>query len=68
MEQVYRVEGMSCGGCASSVERAIQRADAQAEVAVDLAQSQVRVKSSLPEEGVREAVEGAGFTFVGRWQ
>ena len=61
----YQVRGMSCGGCAASVTRAIQKADDSAGVDVDLASARVTVTSNLSEDAVRTAVEGAGFDFRG---
>lgn len=61
----YDVRGMSCGGCAASVTRAIQAADDTAEIEVDLGRALVIVKGSLSEDDVRHAVERAGFEFGG---
>lgn len=62
----YRVEGMTCGGCASSVTKAIQKVAPAATVQVTLEGGQVRVEGEHDEDAVREAVEGAGFDFLGR--
>ena len=43
--QVFTVEGMTCGGCAGSVTRAVQQADKNARVEVDLATKTVKVKA-----------------------
>ena len=55
------VEGMSCGGCAKSITRALQRLDAGANVSVDLSTRAVVVKTSADESAVREALARAGF-------
>lgn len=56
------VPDMTCGGCASAVERAVKRVDAQAAVSVDLASKIVRIDSSAPAGQLTAAIEEAGFT------
>ncbi len=63
--KTYRVDGMTCGGCAASVTKAILRADATAEVDVDLAKAEVSVSGVLDPAAVQSAVEGAGFDYLG---
>ena len=65
MKKSYRVEGMRCGGCSSSVERAIVALAPGAKVEVDLAAAQVTVEGVEDDALVRQAVEDAGFTFAG---
>lgn len=55
------VEGMTCGGCAAGVRRAIQTIDNQAEINVDLPGKTVRVNTSSPVANVKSAIEGVGF-------
>ena len=64
MAKTYRVTGMTCGGCAKSVESAIKAAAPEATVAVDLAAQAVTV-TGAEEAQVRQAVDDAGFTFEG---
>lgn len=59
--QIFTVEGMTCGGCASSVTRAVQHADKNAQVEVDLATKTVKVKSTLPPLQIIDAITSAGF-------
>ncbi|OIR02356.1 zinc/cadmium/mercury/lead-transporting ATPase [mine drainage metagenome] len=61
---IYKVAGMTCGGCARSVEQAIKAAAPSAEVSVDLAAGQVGVEGADPQT-VAKAVEAAGFDFNG---
>ena len=65
MTQTYKVQGMSCGGCASSVTRAIQHVAPSAQVEVDLETGAVTVDGVDDEDAVRRAVEDAGFEFGG---
>lgn len=60
------VEGMTCGGCAAGIKRAIQIVDAQAQVNVDLAGKTVWVDTASPVEDVVVAIEDAGFNVTGR--
>jgi copper chaperone len=65
MEATYKVDGMTCGGCASSVTKAIQRLSPALEVEVILDAGWVLVKGAHEESAVKDAVEGAGFDFAG---
>ena len=60
-----RVDGMTCGGCANSVKKAIQMVDGNAEVDIDLISKTVRVKSSAALETVKSAIDDAGYTVTG---
>lgn len=66
MTTTYRVDGMSCGGCARSVAGAISKAAPTAKVDVDLDGGRVTVAGEIEEAVVRKAVEGAGFDFLGK--
>ena len=60
----YRVTGMTCGGCAKSVESAIKSEAPDAKVSVDLGTATVTVEGAV-EAQVKKAVDEAGFTFLG---
>ncbi len=55
------VPDMHCGGCAASVQKAIQSVDHAARVEVDLATRRVVVDTTATSAQVAEAVERAGF-------
>lgn len=57
----FKVQGMTCGGCARGVTNALQRVDANAVVAVDLASKTVSVKSTADVQQLKQAIEKAGF-------
>jgi copper chaperone len=57
----FRVEGMTCGGCARGVTNALQRIDPKAEVAVDLAAKSVTVRSTASADQLRRGIEQAGY-------
>lgn len=55
------VPDMHCGGCATSVRKAIQSVDPAAQVQIDLERKQVAVQTTATPLQVRAAVESAGF-------
>ncbi|MTW02790.1 copper chaperone [Duganella ginsengisoli] len=61
----FDVQDMTCGGCAASVTRAVQRIDAGAKVDVDLAAKKVKVTSGRTLDEVRAAIADAGFPVTG---
>jgi copper chaperone len=65
MNKTYKVEGMSCGGCVSSVERAIKASAPGVSVLVELDRGLVTVEGVDDDELVKSAVEEAGFTYAG---
>lgn len=66
MSKSYKVNGMTCGGCASSVQKAIVAAVPGAEVRVDLPTAVVTVAAtSIEDAAVAQAVENAGFEYAG---
>jgi len=64
MSEKYKVDGMTCDGCARSVTNAITKLAPNAKVAVDLSTGTVTVDGAAV-DAVKSAVENAGFDFVG---
>ena len=62
---IYRVGGMSCGGCATAVTRAIMRTDPASQVTVDVAGGKVTVSGGASEAAIAAAIAAAGFTYEG---
>jgi len=56
-----QVNGMSCGGCASSVKRTVQAIDSSAKVDVDLPSKTVRVTTAASLDDVKTAITEAGY-------
>ena len=56
-----KVDGMTCGGCAASVKRALQLLDSNARVDVDLPSKTVKVETTAQLDAVKNAVEDAGY-------
>ncbi|ELC7322199.1 copper chaperone [Stenotrophomonas maltophilia] len=57
----FHVEGMTCGGCARSVTKAIEGVDPQASVQADPASRHVQVQTSASEAQIVAALTDAGF-------
>jgi len=59
----FKVEDMTCGGCAASITRAIKAVDGAALVEVDLPRHLVRVEPGSSSAGqIEGAIRDAGFT------
>jgi copper chaperone len=65
MSKTYSVAGMTCGGCARSVEQAIKGLKSDAVVTVDVSTGRVTVNNGPDDAAVEKAVDDAGFTFGG---
>ena len=65
METTYKVDGMTCGGCVASVEKALQRIGVKP-VRISLEQQTATVEGPVDEQKVKQAVEAAGYDFGGR--
>ncbi|MFM2044836.1 MAG: hypothetical protein RLY86_3412 [Pseudomonadota bacterium] len=61
----YRIDGMTCQGCANAVSRAVEGTGHGVRALVDLGAATVHVEGPVTEAQVRTAVEDAGFTFFG---
>lgn len=61
MKTEYRVDGMSCAACQSSVERAVKRVEGVESVSVSLLTSSMTVEGSAGSNSVIKAVEKAGY-------
>lgn len=63
---VIGVDGMSCGGCVLSVEKALERVPGVAKVAVSLEKKEAQVSGErLDLARLRAAVEDAGYDVRG---
>ena len=59
--QVFQVQGMSCGHCVRAITQALQAADDEAVVEVDLAAGEVRVASTLSSEQISALIAEEGY-------
>lgn len=63
MKETFKVIGMSCGGCASKIEKFVGEVDGVSSVSIDLKQGQVSVEFSAPAsiDSIKEAILDCGF-------
>lgn len=57
----FYIPNMTCGGCASSVTKALLRVDPQARIEADPPTREVRVESALDESAFLTALSDAGY-------
>jgi copper chaperone CopZ len=66
MEQILRIEGMTCGHCVAAVEQELRAVPGIAEVRVDLAAGTATVVGDgFTDDALRAAVDEAGYRVVG---
>ncbi|OLU14078.1 copper resistance protein CopZ [Pseudomonas sp. PA1(2017)] len=59
--QIFKVEGMTCAHCERAITGAVQAVDASAQVQVDIAGGEVRVRTTHPVDQVLEAIINEGY-------
>lgn len=67
-EVTMKVSGMSCSGCANTVESALMDLQGVHQVAVDLEEGEVTTMyedGKVAIEDIKEAITSAGYTFEG---
>ncbi len=57
----FRIDNMTCGGCAKSVTKAIHSVDPQAQIEIDLRQKRVSVLSTADVAAVTAVLEDVGY-------
>jgi copper chaperone len=60
MQQIFRIEGMHCGGCVARVTRALKPLADEVEVTLDPPRITLDVSEVLSTETVQAAVAAAG--------
>ena len=61
MQQVFEVQGMTCGHCERAVSSAIQGVDAQAQIKIDRSANRVEVDSSASRDALQAAIAEEGY-------
>jgi copper chaperone len=61
MNQIFTVEGMTCGHCEKAVTKALLSLDAQAKVVIDRTHNTVQVASEKPREDLAQAIADEGY-------
>ena len=64
--KIYRVNGMTCGGCAKHVEKALRSVVGVTGVAMDTAKGTATVEGDAPFEAMAASVAAAGYELVGQ--
>lgn len=61
MNQVFNVQGMTCGHCEKAVTQAVRSVDPQAKVSIDRPAGKVEVQSSEPRDTIARAIAEEGY-------
>jgi copper chaperone len=61
MNQIFTVEGMTCGHCEKAVTKALLSLDAQAKVVIDRAHNNVQVDSEKSREALAQTIADEGY-------
>jgi copper chaperone len=61
MNQIFTVEGMTCGHCEKAVTKALLSLDAQAKVVIDRTHNTVQVDSEKDREALVQAIADEGY-------
>ena len=61
MNQIFTVEGMTCGHCEKAVNKALLSLDAQAKVVIDRTHNSVQVDSEKNRETLAQAIADEGY-------
>ena len=66
MEKIIKIEGMSCGHCTASVEKALKAVPGVTAVSVDLSSKSATVEvENVSDETLKKTVVDAGFDVAG---
>lgn len=60
--QIFNVQGMTCGHCERAVTEAVKALDPAAQVTIDRAAGKVEVQTTQPREQVAQAIQEEGYT------
>lgn len=61
MNQIFNVEGMTCGHCEKAVTKAVLALDETARVVIDRSTNRVEVDSSQAREALAKAIADEGY-------
>ncbi len=64
MNQIFNVEGMTCGHCEKAVTKALLAIDPQAKIVIDRSVNQVEVDSTQTREALKQAIANEGYRVV----
>ena len=61
MNQIFTVEGMTCGHCEKAVTKALLSLDTQAKVVIDRTHNTVQVDSEKSREALAQVIADEGY-------
>lgn len=61
MNQIFNVEGMTCGHCEKAVTKALLALDPQAKIVIDRTVNKVEVDSKQTREALQQAIVDEGY-------
>ena len=61
MQEIFTVQGMTCGHCEHAVTRGVLQIDPQAQVKIDRTANRVEVQSQQPREAIAHAIAEEGY-------
>jgi len=61
MNQIFTVEGMTCGHCEKAVIKALLALDGEAKIVIDRTHNSVQVDSGKPREALAQAIADEGY-------
>jgi copper chaperone len=64
MNQIFTVEGMTCGHCEKAVTKALLALDQQAKVVIERTENKVQVDSDQPREALAKAIADEGYYVI----
>jgi copper chaperone len=64
MNQIFNVEGMTCGHCEKAVTKALLAVDPKAKIAIDRSINKVEVDSEQPRNTLKQAIASEGYRVV----
>ncbi len=64
MNQIFSVEGMTCGHCEKAVTKALLALDPQAKIVIDRSVNKVEVDSNQPRDALQQAIVDEGYRVV----
>ena len=64
MNQIFSVEGMTCGHCEKAVTKALLALDPQAKIVIDRIVNKVEVDSNQTRDALQQAIVDEGYRVV----
>jgi copper chaperone len=61
MNQIFSVEGMTCGHCEKAVTKALLAVDPQAKIVIDRTLNKVEVDSQQTRDTLKQAITDEGY-------